>query len=143
MVCILFFLANYRIGVHKDHEVQTIRKAYPAIRGQVEDMLMSIGSKLNELQGNEEQLEKRKIELVENTQSIKHTISYSFEEIRQRINKKEAQLLQNADIFMNENTKDVDTCIRLVESRAQSIKSTADYLQSQLDSMDEVCQFRN
>jgi hypothetical protein len=36
-------------GAHKGHEVATVRKAYPIIRGKVEELGLNLNSKIDEL----------------------------------------------------------------------------------------------
>ena len=119
-------------------QLQTLKKAYPIVKSYVEDMLMNIGTKLDELQTTQEQLEKKKYEFEENTNSIKQTIHYSFEELRQRLAKKEHSMLMNAEHSLQKMIKDVDGVIKSILDKMESIKSTADIIQNQVDTLDSV-----
>lgn len=47
-------------GEHQGHQVQTLRKAYPAIQEQFEELIHNVGQKIEELQMHESKLEAKK-----------------------------------------------------------------------------------
>ena len=58
-------------GSHKNHEVQTLRKAYPQIVAKTEELALQLGTKVDELQLNQQKLEARKRDLHDQTNTIK------------------------------------------------------------------------
>jgi hypothetical protein len=69
-------------GEHQGHQVQTLRRAYPAISEQFEALLHTVNQKIEELQVQEGKLEVRKREVHDSNQNIKHQIAAQFEDLR-------------------------------------------------------------
>lgn len=44
-----------------------------------------------------------------------------FEELRQRLDRKERELMNNADMFMDKNLSEVDSYIRLINGRCTNL----------------------
>ena len=58
-------------GTHKNHEAQTIKKAYPIVKSKVEEVLSNLESKLDEVKVIEEKLEANRRDTKENSKSLK------------------------------------------------------------------------
>lgn len=58
-------------GEHKGHNVQTIKKAYPIITDKLEDLVIHISSKIDDLHVVENRLDARKREVIDQTNTIK------------------------------------------------------------------------
>ena len=52
----------------------------------------------------------------------------AFEEIRQRLDKKERELMCNADMFMDRNIGEIESYIRLINGRCVNLNSTIDVI---------------
>ncbi len=52
----------------------------------------------------------------------------AFEELRQRLDKKERELMGNTDQFMESNISEVDSFIRLINGRCINLNSTVDLI---------------
>ena len=83
-------------------------------------------------------LGKRKDELIEGTEDIKSTISYNFEELRKRINNKESSLLRQADSFIEDKLKGIDSSIRKCEETLKQIQTVSDVLINNIQNQEEV-----
>jgi len=125
-------------GAHRNHEVLNIRKAYPMIKAKVEDLMLQVNAKIDESRINEQRLETRKRELIENTSSIKQEMSKAFEELRQRVDKKERELMSNADIFLDENLRELDSYIRVSNTNVARLEDQGDEIRKNLAQKDEV-----
>ena len=62
----------------------------------------------------------------------------AFEELRQRLDKKERELMINTDTFMDGNMSELDSFIRLINGRCVNLNSTVDLIRHQIQSSDEV-----
>jgi predicted ATPase len=52
----------------------------------------------------------------------------AFEEIRQRLDKKEREMMQNSDSFLDRNLTEIDSYIRLINGRNVNLNSTIDLI---------------
>lgn len=52
----------------------------------------------------------------------------AFEELRQRLDKKERELMGNTDQYMESNISEVDSFIRLINGRCVNLSSTVDLI---------------
>jgi hypothetical protein len=50
----------------------------------------------------------------------------AFEEVRQRLDKKERELMSNCDGFMERNIQDIDSYIRLIQGRCMNLTQTSE-----------------
>lgn len=104
----------------------------------VEELALQLNSKIDELHLNNQRLESRKREIIEQTNAIKQQTANAFEEIRQRLDKKERELMMSADSYMEHGVSEVDSYIRLVNGRCQNLNSTVELIKQQIKGSDEV-----
>jgi len=52
----------------------------------------------------------------------------AFEEIRQRLDKKERELMGDIDAFRDRNVAEVDSYVRLLSGRAVNLGQTVEYI---------------
>lgn len=62
----------------------------------------------------------------------------AFEELRQRLDKKERELMINADTYMDKNVSEIDSYIRLINGRCVNLNSTVDQIKTQIQQSDEI-----
>lgn len=62
----------------------------------------------------------------------------AFEELRQRIDKKERELMINADSFMDRNLMEVESYIRLINGRCVNLNATVETIKHAIKSNDDV-----
>ena len=65
-------------GVHKSHDVMTIKKAYPLIKAKVEDICDQLRTRVHDSKSIISNLNTQKRELVERKQNLKVEISQKF-----------------------------------------------------------------
>ena len=63
----------------------------------IDDLQVKVNSKIDELQLQEQKLEAKKRDIVDQTTSVKQNIANNFEELRARIDNKEKEVMQQAD----------------------------------------------
>lgn len=83
-------------------------------------------------------MDSRKRELADQTQAIKQQMSNAFEELRQRLDKKERELMSNADSFLEKNLLDIDLNIRLITGRCQNLSQTSESIYHTIKTTDEA-----
>lgn len=65
-----------------------------------------------------------KQEIIDNTRAVKQTMAMSFNEIRDRLNKKEEELMTNADLFMTEQVGQLDMYVTSTRDKVCSAFAT-------------------
>ncbi len=125
-------------GQHKSHQVMHVKKAYPIVIEKSEDIMFQVNNRIKDITSVHNFLEGRKKEIVENTNTIKSEISKSFEDIRSRLVKKEKEILEKADVFLQENLQELNTYSRVLQSKIISFNKIIDSVNSNLIRRDEV-----
>lgn len=87
----------------------------------MEDLVIHISSKIDDLHVVEQRLEARKWEVIDQTNTIKQKMANAFEDIRQRLDKKEREAMQNADMFMDTKIKEMDSLQRILSGWSMTL----------------------
>lgn len=125
-------------GDHKSHQVMNVKKAFPIVIEKTEDMIFQVNSRIKDISNVENFLESRKKELVDNTNTLKSEISQTFEEIRARLLKKEKEIMEKADSYLQENLQELNTYSRVLQSKIISFNKIIDSVNANLIRRDEV-----
>ena len=125
-------------GVHKNHEVMNIKKAYPLIYEKTEDLLSSVENKIKDLNNMNITIDNRKTELTNHNEKCKRDIAVAFEEIRMKLNKKEKDILDKADSILKDNLNELNTYSRLLQSKIISLNKTIETIQAYLMRKNEL-----
>lgn len=125
-------------GMHKDHQVLNLKKAYPVVRAKVEEFLFSIGSRVEELGLVEQRIDQNRRELSQVVATAKLQMSKAFEEVRQRLTKKESELAQNSDNFLQESLSELDSHLRSAREKVRSLDETSAKIRAHINTADHV-----
>lgn len=118
--------------------MQTIRRAHPQLLQDFESLLHVASQKGEDLQLQENKLEARKRDLADQTRNLKLQVAGHFEELRQRMDQREREMLQRIDDVGLRGQSDVERCVRLVKTRAQHLRENEASIGAQLQAADEV-----
>lgn len=124
-------------GEHKNHNVLNIKKAYPLIIEKANDFINEISCRINDMALITNNLESKKKEISKSCESIKTEMKCAFNEIRQRLDKKEKELLSKADECMEEHFQEINTFSRILQGKLISLNKTVDNINSNLMRKDE------
>ena len=86
----------------------------------------------------ENRLEAKKRDLAEQTRNLKLQVTGHFEEIRQRMQQRESEILQRIEDVGLKGQSDVERCVRTVRTRVQHLRENEQSIGSQLQGTDEV-----
>eukprot|EP01017_Pseudomicrothorax_dubius_P003127 TRINITY_DN1036_c0_g2_i3.p1 TRINITY_DN1036_c0_g2~~TRINITY_DN1036_c0_g2_i3.p1 ORF type:complete len:361 (+),score=93.72 TRINITY_DN1036_c0_g2_i3:539-1621(+) len=125
-------------GSHRNHEVQTIKKAYPIIKGKTEDLLSQMGDKISEMVGIEDRFNLKKKEIVESVKVMKKQVADSFNDIRVKVDRKEKEVMNQLDCFLDDANKDLNFDLMSLTEKIQCFRDTTDQLNSILYNKDEI-----
>jgi len=125
-------------GAHKNHDVLTVKKSYPIVRNKVEDALNLLNGKLDEEKILEDKFNNSKRDMRENNKVLKKQVGDIFQEIRNRIDKKEKEIMNIMDTALEDASREIDLFVKTLENKASAVRSTFDLIKNHLTARDEV-----
>lgn len=112
-------------GKHKNHDVKTLRKSQPVIKGRLENLLESIDTNVDGLAMKKSEFEKHIKEVTEYNNNSKKQIQKSFGELRQRIASKENEILAKCDRALEMTVEEFEVGIKSIIRRIEDIKQSS------------------
>ena len=125
-------------GAHKSHDVLHIKKAYPLVTEKMNGLLNHVKEKIDDMNNLQNNIDVKKKEIAENTNTVKQQMANAFEEVRLRLVKKEKELMEKADIFLSEHIQEISTYSRVLQSNVISLNKIIDSINSHIIRRDEV-----
>ena len=104
-------------GIHRNHEVLNIKKAYPLIYNKTQEIGNHISSKIKELYNTQRNIEQKKNELNNLNNKCKIDIRQAFDELRNLLNKKEKEIMNKTENTLNDNMNELDTYNHIIQSK--------------------------
>ena len=104
-------------GIHRNHEVLNIKKAYPLIYNKTQEIGNHISSKIKELYNTQRNIEQKKNELNNLNNKCKIDIRQAFDELRSLLNKKEKEIMNKTENTLNDNMNELDTYNHIIQSK--------------------------
>ena len=98
----------------------------------------SVSARIEEIRKVNNTLENKKKELCDSTNTIKQEMSNAFQEIRLKLQKKEKEIMEKTDIFLQEHIQELNTYSRILQSKIISMNKTLDTINSNIMRKDEV-----
>lgn len=98
----------------------------------------SVQDKINDINQVYSSLESKKKELVESTATIKQEMGNAFQEIRLKLQKKEKEIMDKTDIFLQEHLQELNTYSRILQSKIITLNKTLDTINSNIIRKDEI-----
>ena len=104
-------------GIHRNHEVLNIKKAYPLIFNKTQEIGNHISSRIKELYTTQRNIEQKKNELNNLNNKCKIDIRQAFDELRSLLNKKEKEIMNKTENTLNDNMNELDTYNHIIQSK--------------------------
>ena len=104
-------------GVHKNHDVLNIKKAYPLIYNKTQEISSLIISKIKELNSTQKNIEQKKKEISVLNNKCKIDIRQAFDEMRNLLNKKEKEIMEKTENSLNDNFNELNTYNQIINSK--------------------------
>lgn len=130
-------------GLHKGHQVKSLRKSFPIMKGKVEDMVMSITGKLDALSGLDHRLDASLQELDMQNRNITRQMSESFQELHLLLVTKQKQLEEETKAVVEEHLAHIHYYRKLLNKRIAWLQELAQSFQTVVDrnSQSEILDF--
>ena len=104
-------------GVHRNHEVLNIKKAYPLIYNKTQEISNIIISRIKELNSIQKNIEQKKREINNLNSKCKIDIRQAFDELRNLLNKKEKEIINKTENTLNDNFNELNTYYQIINSK--------------------------
>ena len=104
-------------GIHRNHEVLNIKKAYPLIYSKTQEIGSHISSKIKELYNTQKKIEQKKKEINTLNNKCRIDIRQAFDELRSLLNKKEKEIMDKTENTLNDNINELNTYNHIIQSK--------------------------
>ena len=104
-------------GIHKNHEVLNIKKAYPLIYNKTQEISNHLISRINELNNTKRNIEEKAKEISALNNKCKIDIRQAFDELRNLLNKKEKEIMDKTENNLNDNLNELNTYNQIIKSK--------------------------
>lgn len=130
-------------GAHKGHQVKSLRKTFPIMKGKVEDMAASISGKLDSLRTLDHRLQTSLSELAIQNRNITRQMSESFQELHLLLVTKQKQLEDDTKAVVEEHLAHIHYYRKLLSKRIAWLQELAQAFQTVVDrnSQSEILDF--
>ena len=125
-------------GIHRNHEVLNIKKAYPLIYNKTQEIGNHVGNKINELNNAQKNIEQKKKDIFYLNNKCKIDIRQAFDELRSLLNRKEKEIITKTENTLNDNLNELNTYSHVIQSKILLLKKLIETLNSYLMRKDEL-----
>ena len=125
-------------GVHHNHDVLNIKKAYPLIYNKTQDLHKFISDKISELNLNKRNLEQKRSNIGLINQKCKNDIKNAFQIIRIRLNEKEKEIIEKTESTLKDNLNELNTYVHVIQGKISTLNKILDSLNAHLMRKDEL-----
>ena len=125
-------------GVHRNHDVLNIKKAYPLIYNKTQEIGNHINSRIKELYGLQKNLDQKRKDILTLNNKCKIDIRQTFDEIRNLLNKKEKEIMNKTEINLNDNINELNTYNHIIQSKILLLNKLIDTVNVYLMRKDEL-----
>lgn len=125
-------------GIHKNHEVQTIRSAYPIMKEKMDQELNGINNQLKELNINVIELKSSQEQLKSYKETTTTEIVASFDELHKFLSQKRDLAIGIIETSIQNELSKVEQLQESVLSKMSELKSSQEYLEEQLNQLNIV-----
>ena len=125
-------------GIHRNHDVLNIKKAYPLILNKTQDLHKFASEKINDLNCTKMNLEQKKSNIGAINQKCKNEIKNAFQIIRIRLNEKEKEIIEKMESTLKDNLNEINTYIHVIQSKIANLNKIIETLNAHMMRKDEL-----
>ena len=125
-------------GVHHNHDVLNIKKAYPLIYNKTQDLHKFISEKISDLNLSKRNIDQKKSNIGTLNQRCKNEIKNAFQIIRLRLNEKEKEIIEKTESTLRDNLNELNTYSHVIQSKIATLNKILDTLNAHLMRKDEL-----
>ena len=125
-------------GVHHNHDVLNIKKAYPLIYNKTQDLYKFLSEKISDLNVSKRNIEQKKSNISSINQRCKNEIKNAFQIIRIRLNEKEKEIIEKTESTLKDNFNELNTYFHVIQSKIATLTKILDSINAHLMRKDEL-----
>ena len=125
-------------GIHRNHEVLNIKKAYPLIYNKTQEIGNLIGNRIKELNAAQNNIEQKKKDINFLNNKCKIDIRQAFDELRSLLNRKEKEIITKTENTLNDNLNELNTYSHLIQSKILLLNKLIETVNAYLMRKDEL-----
>ena len=136
-------------GIHKNHEVLNIKKAYPLIYNKTQDLSKFVNSQIKDLYNAEQDINKTNEFIKLFIGKCKKDIRSSFDQIRLKLSNKEKEIIANTENILRKNIEKLTNFNNILRNKMNSLKKIVDniniflYKIEELNTINFFCENKN
>ena len=119
-------------GIHKGHEVQHIKKAFPMIKEKLEGVIQGLVTCVEDLESDRKGIIAKKQSVADQAEDLKGQMKTVLDDLRARIDKKERELLGHIDMTAGDALKELDSYERVVDEKLSTLANNVKYIQENM-----------
>ncbi|KAL4500547.1 hypothetical protein ABPG72_002971 [Tetrahymena utriculariae] len=124
-------------GVHKDHNVKTIKKSYPIVKQILEDYKFDLENSMTTINNKKEAVYQQKNEIQQIQKNLKLEITTVFNVLKQKVDETCQQLIQQTEEISKKSQRDLDETIKQIEKQIINFKKNEEQIQEHLQIKEE------
>ena len=125
-------------GIHRNHEVLNIKKAYPLIYNKTQEIGNHIGSKIKELYSIQKNIEQKKKDINVLNNKCKIDVRQAFDELRSLLNRKEKEIISKTESALADNINELNTYSHVIQSKVMLLNKLIETVNAYLMRKDEL-----
>jgi hypothetical protein len=125
-------------GIHRNHEVLNIKKAYPLIYNKIQDLSKYVNDQIKEVALINETITKKKNFINTLIERCKNEIHNTFEQIRVRLDNKEKEIINNSTNVLNKSIIELNNYNDLIQKKLSTLGNLIDQINNILNKRNEL-----
>lgn len=125
-------------GIHRNHEVLNIKKAYPLIYNKMQDLSKYVNDQIKELGLVNETISKKKIFMNTLIDRCKNEVHNTFEQIRIRLDNKEKEIINKTTNYFNKNIYELNNYNNIIQNKLSTLSNLIDQINNTVIKKDEL-----
>ena len=104
-------------GIHRNHEVLNIKKAFPLLYNKTQEIGNHIANKIKELNAAKNNIDQTKKNISFLNNKCKIDIRQAFDELRSLLSRKEKEIIEKTENALNDNLNELNTYNHIIQSK--------------------------
>ena len=125
-------------GLHRNHEVLNVKKAYPLIYNKLQDLSKYVNGQIKEVSLKNETIIKKKNFINSLIDRCKNEIHNTFEQIRVRLDNKEKELINNTTNILQKNINELNNYNNLIQKNMTTLGSLIEQINNIINTKNEI-----
>ena len=125
-------------GIHRNHEVLNIKKAYPLIFNKMQDLSKYVSDQIKEVALINETLSKKKNFINALVDRCKNEIHNTFEQIRIRLDNKEKEIINNTTNILKKNINEINNYDNLIQKKMSNLGNLIEQINNIINKKNEL-----